>query len=410
MMAFRCSFLKALIVTATLSYVAAESEELLANENFWNRYLTAGYSFRPTHAPVKPPTLAPVKPPTPAPIKPPTPAPVKPPTPAPVKPPTPAPVKPPTPAPVKPPTPAPVKPPVPVPVPVPPVSPPNVCLLQAGIACVVPGTNQQCSALEGERDLICRCNDCASELDFRYTARKCTPAEVTAGICTDFGAAPLPSRVNIVINFGAAIFFNGQVVTNQDTVLDPGNFTNGTSRCLTSELSVTISDLTGTLRQQLQINSRCQVGNGAGNFALLDSQGALTFSGYTCRESPNNPNRCFVPIRYDVTARNAGPTEITVTNFTFTFQGATSVITTNSLLGPGSTIARSQPAEIGLCQSGTTVASTRVTGVNGFGTQCPAAEAVSTTTITVAPRPQPPAPAPVLPPVAAKMGMMLRRT
>jgi hypothetical protein len=419
-MPFHEAILKAIFVAAMISKATAESSDLLESNDFWSRHLSASVSLPPV-----PPPVAPVRPPV-APIPPPV-TPVPPPL-APVPPPV-APVPPPV-APVRPPV-APVPPPV---APVPPPSPPNVCLLEAGIACVVPGTSQQCSALEGERDLVCRCNDCASELDFRYTATKCSAADTAANICRDFGAEPLPSRAKVFVAFGAAVFFDGEVGTNQDTVLTPGLFTNGTSRCLTNEVRVNISDTSGTLRQQLTINTRCRAGDGAGNFLLLDDQGALTFSGYVCRENPSVRNQCFVPVRYDVTARNTGPTQITVTDFTFTFEGVTSSVASNTPLGAGATLSRSQPAEIGLCKSDTFDASTRVTAVNNLGTQCPAAEARSTTTITVVPaRPVPapisppiaapvvapvpapiaapvvaPVPAPVLPPVAAKTGMMQR--
>jgi hypothetical protein len=305
-----------LLLIALISQVAGDATvEPGETENFWNRFLTAGTgSVVPVPPPVLPrPSLAPI-------------APVPPPV-APVPPPV-APVPPPV-APVPPPV-APVPPPV---APVPPPVSPEVCSLQGSIRCVIPETNQQCSALEGERNLACRCADCATVFNFRYTAKKCSTEDIAAGICIDTGAEPLPPQVTVDVRFGAAVIFQGPGSLNQDILLTPIDKDCETCRCLPDVLTVQIIDpVTRFIRQFLTISTRCK--NGSGDILLLDEQGALTFTGYTCAED-GIANKCFVNVRYDLFAQNTGTTTVTIVNSTFTFEGNTQVVRPNLRLPPG---------------------------------------------------------------------------
>ena len=238
--------------------------------------------------------------------------------------------------------------PTPSPTPAPTPRPTEQCDIELDLTCTYGSNMAECNTLTGEEDLVCSCSQCVRELRFKYTANGCDGLEG----CVDLNNGP-PDVARIVIVDSS----------NPDDVIYDQNFIDTSDNsdivviresCIPDNLIVSVIETsqgdpnTLTAFQTFVIDTSCA----QRGLILLDSYGALDFSGYSC--DANDVHNCFVEGTYEVEACNTGSVDLSLSELLFDFNGDISdlisgVPADDLLLSPGECFETTTTGEFELC-------------------------------------------------------------
>ena len=202
------------------------------------------------------------------------------------------------------------------------------CKMSLDLGCTIAGTTTDCSDLEGEQNVECICEECPSQILFRYNG------------------ANLPETVNIAILGDGSEVVSEIVTIGDDIVVDLSG------DCLPDEMVITFSDSdTGEEFQTVTVTTACN-----GEIALLDSFGGVDFIGYTCQENPEDAHNCFIPVDYSFVTENVGSVDLTIVELDVALNGDTTNLIQDQdpadlMLAPGESFETNAVVEIELCTS-----------------------------------------------------------
>ena len=213
-----------------------------------------------------------------------------------------------------------------------------ICDIFLEMDCTVKGEDRECNELEGEREPECICEECPSQMIFRYT-----------------GTGPAVIKVE----GGGAELVELSVSPGDDIVVNLSDNT-----CLPDQLIITETDSVSGAVEEQQINSSCPT-NGP-TITLLDVFGFVEFIGYTCEED-SAPHNCFIDVEYTYVTTNTGEVDLLLTEFERTINDDTKdflegVPPEDLLLSPGATFDAEETLEVELCVTGQYIATSQVTG------------------------------------------------
>jgi hypothetical protein len=258
-----------------------------------------------------------------------------------------------------------------------------VCDIFLEMDCNVKGEDRACKDLVGEQSVECICEECPSEIMFRYTGT--APATLTiAGDGNEISEESVGPGDDVVVKLP-----------------------DGT--CLPDQLTIAITDpVSGAELEMVSVDSSCD-----GEITLLDSFGSVDFVGYTCSEEPSAPHNCFIDVEYSYVATNTGEVDLFIIELEHTLNGETTDLIADAtpeelLLSPGGTFDAEVTAEVELCASTQYSASSTVTASapDDITKICEEVDSynfdISTGTPFPSPAPSsPPSPAPSSPPSPA---------
>jgi hypothetical protein len=190
------------------------------------------------------------------------------------------------------------------------------CDVSVELACsLTDSPDTSCDVLEDVTEL--QCTGCPpTTLCFMYTAADCPDTDsLPPGMksCVDMNDGP-QTMADIVISNGMQMFVDGTFSTGEEFCI------NDDGAALPAELFIFVNapmgGMTPESSQLSVIDSTC---SGQG-LTLLESYGSLDLVHYI---NCNGDNDCFVPVTFEVTACNDGPTGLTITELESTINGNT---------------------------------------------------------------------------------------
>ena len=226
---------------------------------------------------------------------------------------------------------------------------------------------KECGDISGELQPQCYCDSCPRELRFRYTAERCGSG-LEDGKCEDEVDAVLPASARVTVSREDKRLFDDVVDLGSDVILADGD------NCLPEDLSVIIRDPDdNTILQTVNLDVGC---SGSPGIVLLESFGAVDFSGYTCDK--DDVHNCFVDVDYDVCVEDEGTEVMTITSFELDTNGEQQDLLTSAddddlELRPGEKFCLDTfETEIALCEEDIYEASAKVESDGPSGSTCEA--------------------------------------